>query len=406
MKSVLAAIALASSIWAAELPVDTKIEIRLKTKVSSNASKPHDPLEAMVIQPVLLGEQCVIPIGATLRGEVTKAEPSAAADQRASLQLDFNQLRGKNGKTIPIAAKVADIDNSRESVDKDGLIEGIVASDSLSNRMDQGLSKLSGRASGLADILQLAKTKLIKTTDAEIVYDPGVEMTLALTSREKVDPAAIDGMSVKIQAATAEPRLRELVNAQPYQTIAEKPPKPSDKTNLMFVGSQEELTAAFAAAGWVPAAGLTKVSGFETFAAIAEQRGYKEAPMSVLLLENRPADLNYQKQNNTFSKRHHLRVWRRPVQWQGQDVWVASSTHDIGIDFSAENRTFIHKIDPQIDDEKMKVVWDFLASGGVKYWTLVDRPNVPKESMNATGDKLMTDGKMAVIVLGPIPAAR
>jgi hypothetical protein len=406
MKSVLAAICLACSVSGAELPADTKIEIRLKTKVSSNASKPHDPLDAIVIQPVLLGNQCVIPIDATLRGEVVKAEPSAAADQRALLQLDFNQLLGKRGKTIALTAKVADVDNGRESVDDSGVIQGIVASESLSNRMDTGLTKLGSRASGLADILQLAKTKFLKTTDAEIVYDSGVEMTLKLTAKETIDPAAISGMTAPVQATAADPRLQQLVNAQPFQTIAEKPPKPSDKTNLMFIGSQEQLAAAFKAAGWMAAAGLTKASGFETFAAIAEQRGYKEAPMSVLLLEDRPADLNYQKQNNTFSKRHHLRVWRRPVQWQGQDVWVASATHDIGIDFSAESRTFIHKIDPQIDEEKMKVVWDFLATGAVKYWTLVDRPNVPKESMNATGDKLITNGKMAVIVLGDVPATR
>jgi hypothetical protein len=400
MKSVLAAVCLACSVSGAELPAGTKIEIRLKTKVSSNASKPHDPLEAIVIEPVLIGSQCIIPLGATVRGEVARSEPSAAADQRALLQLDFTQLVGKHEKPIPLAAKVTDVENGRESVDESGVIQGIVASESLSNRMDQGLEKLTDRASGLAGILQLAKTKLIKTTDAEIVYDSGVEMTIALTAKETIDPADVPGMTANIQPAAADRRLEQLVNAQPFQTIAEKPPKPSDKTNLMFIGSQEQLTAAFAAAGWMPAAGLTKGSGFETFAAIAEQRGYKEAPMSVLLLENRPADFNYQKQNNTFSKRHHLRVWRRPVQWQGQDVWVASATHDIGIDFSAENRTFIHKIDPQIDQEKMKIVWDFVGTGGVKYWTLVDRPNVPKESMNATGDKLVTDGKMAVIALG------
>jgi hypothetical protein len=28
---------------------------------------------------------------------------------------------------------------------------------------------------------------------------------------------------------------------------------------------------------------------------------------------------------------------------------------------------------------------------------------VPKESMNATGDKLLTDGRMAVLVLGAVP---
>ena len=37
---------------------------------------------------------------------------------------------------------------------------------------------------------------------------------------------------------------------------------------------------------------------------------------------------------------------------------------------------------------------------------LVDRPKVPTESMNATGDKLLTDGRMAVLVLGAVPASK
>jgi hypothetical protein len=406
MKSVLAAICLVCSVSAAELPVGTKISLRLKTKVASNSSKPHDALEAVVIQPVLSGSQGLIPTGATLRGEVVKAQPSEAADQRATLQLDFNRLNGSRGKTIALSTKLDEVDNARESVDESGVIQGIVASESLSSRMDQGLNKLSARASGLADILQLAKTKLIKTTDSEIVYEPGVEMTIELTAKAAIDPGSIPGLSVPPRPTDPEPRLQQMANGQPFQTIAEKPPKPSDRTNLMFIGSREDLIAAFAAAGWAAAAALSKVSGFETFAAIAEQRGYKEAPMSILLLEGQPADLNYQKQNNTFSKRHHLRIWRRPVQWQGQDVWVASSTHDIGIDFSAENRTFIHKVDSHIDDERMKVVWDLLSTGAVKSWTLVDRPNVPKEGMNATGDQLLTDGKMAVLRLGPVANAK
>ena len=159
-------------------------------------------------------------------------------------------------------------------------------------------------------------------------------------------------------------------------------------------------------AGWSAARALNKLSALETFQAMAEMRGYKEAPMSVLLLEGRPAEFNYQKQNNTFAQRHHLRIWRRPVTWEGQDVWVASSTHDTGIDFSAENRTFIHKVDSHIDDERAKVVSDFLFTGAVKSMALVDRPKVPTESRNATGDKLLTDGRMAVLVLGAVPPSK
>ena len=69
-----------------------------------------------------------------------------------------------------------------------------------------------------------------------------------------------------------------------------------------------------------------------------------------------------------------------------------------GIDISPEDHTFIHKVDSQIDRERAKVVNDLLLTGMVKSLALVDRPAVPKESANATGDKLITDGQMAVIV--------
>lgn len=406
MMRVLAVICMACAAFAAELPAGSKIVIRLKTGVASNTAKAHDPLEAIVVQPVVANGQSLVPIGAVVSGEVVKAQPSEAADQRASLQLDFNRLVKSRGGSVALATKLDEVDNARENVDENGAIQGILASESLSDRMDQGLSKLSARASGLADILQLAKDKLLKTADAEIVYGAGVEMIIELTAKASIAPGSIAGLAVPLLPAPADSRLRQMVNAQAFQTIAEKPPKPSDRTNLMFIGSREDLTAAFAAAGWAPATALSKVSGFETFIAIAEQRGYKEAPMSVLLLEGRPADLNYQKQNNTFSKRHHLRIWRRPVEWGGEDVWVASSTHDIGIDFSPETRTFIHKVDSQIDNERMKIVWDLLSTGAVKSWWLVDRPGVPKEGANATGDTLVTDGKMAVLRLGPVAPGR
>ena len=130
---------------------------------------------------------------------------------------------------------------------------------------------------------------------------------------------------------------------------------------------------------------------------MAEDRGYKEAPVSILFLDDRPPDLAFEKTNNTFSARHHLRIWRRPGVFGGKPVWVSSSTHDTGIDFSEENRTFIHKIDPHIDRERAKVVNDLLFTGTVKGLALVDRPSVPAKGYNATGDQILTDGRMAVL---------
>ncbi|MEJ7608317.1 MAG: LssY C-terminal domain-containing protein [Bryobacteraceae bacterium] len=158
------------------------------------------------------------------------------------------------------------------------------------------------------------------------------------------------------------------------------------------------MQAAFKLAGWSPAHELSGQSVMETVRAVAEMRGYKEAPMSRLLLDGRRSNFEFQKGNNTFAKRHHLRVWQRPETYQDKPIWVSSSTHDIGIEFSQENRTFIHLIDPQIDRERGKVVSDLLFTGKVESIALVARPEVPRDASNATGDKLVTDGRMAVIL--------
>jgi hypothetical protein len=170
--------------------------------------------------------------------------------------------------------------------------------------------------------------------------------------------------------------------------MAQKPSKPSDITNIMLIGTPEQVQQAFAAAGWTNAAALSTQAKFETFKAIAEQRGYKEAPVSILMLQDKPPDLVFEKLNNTFAQRHHLRVWRRPDAFGGQPVWVIAATHDTGIDFSQENRTFIPK-----------VVNDLIFGGHVRSVALVERPNVPQHGQNATGDSLETDAKMAVLVL-------
>jgi len=71
----------------------------------------------------------------------------------------------------------------------------------------------------------------------------------------------------------------------------------------MFIGSQEQVKGAFTDAGWSEASKLGAKSKFETLRAITEDRGYGEAPVSILYLDGRAPDLVFEKLNNTFSKR-------------------------------------------------------------------------------------------------------
>ncbi|MCS6952936.1 MAG: LssY C-terminal domain-containing protein [Bryobacterales bacterium] len=377
------------------LAVGTELQVRLLTPVSSRGTPAGQRVEAVVIAPVATPDGALaIPSGTVVGGCVRAARPYAP-EQRAVLELDFFELSLPSGERRPLAAKVAEVDNARESVDEQGRIVGILESETLIAKMDRGLERLQGRFARLAGVLRTAKEAVFEPPDADIVYEAGTELRLALTSPfplERIFPPPA------LEAIEPAEDLLELVNAQPLQTTAASSAKPSDVTNLMFLGRREQIEAAFREAGWSPADPLDARSGLETARAVLENRGYKQAPMSVLLLEGRKPDLEFQKQLNTFAKRHHLRIWKRPARFGEREVWVAAATHDIGIAFSPENRTFIHVIDSAIDRERGKVVIDLVFTGRVRGLALVERPAAPRQTQNATGDTIVTDGRMAVLL--------
>lgn len=361
---------------AVNLPTGTTISIRLHTPVSSKTAKAGDAFEAVAL---------TVAPGAVVRGTVESVRP-AGSDTRAQLVLHFESMAGQK-----ISARLTGIDNVRETVDETGKIDGILPNETISGRLDDGLQKLAGRYAGFASVLSAAKSAVLETADTDIVYAAGTEMEIEL-----LQPAAIEPPDAPHPASLPD---AEVLAGEPFRTVAQSPPKPSDITNLILVGTVDSVRGAFTAGGWSEAAGLSSWSKFQTFRAIAEERGYKEAPVSVLMLDGRPPDLVFEKVNNTFARRHHLRIWKRPATFRNLPVWAVAATHDTGITFSDTDRTFIHQIDSQIDRERDKVVSDLVFTGRVQAMQLFARPAVPKDLQNATGDRLDTDTRIAVLLL-------
>jgi hypothetical protein len=388
----------AMPVAAQEIPAGTEISVRLTTKVSTQESHAEDPVEAVVISPVVLDARIAIPAGSTARGTVSKVVAPKDPDGRGVVSLEFKELEA-GGRKLAMAARVGSIDNAREHLNEKGEITGILASETVSERLDAGITKVAQNYSGLADILGAVKNIVVQPTKTDIVYAPGVEMTLRLSEPLALPENAAMEAGVPAPGIADRDTLAELVAREPFQTVAQKPPLPSDITNLMLIGDEADLKKAFADAGWRAAATLSARSKFETLRALAEDRGYEEAPVSILMLEGRPPDMVFEKTNNTFAKRHHLRVWRRPAMFQGKQVWAVAATHDVGINFSEKDRTFIHRVDSQIDRERAKVTDDLMFAGHVAGIEMVERPQAPKEGKNATGDTLSTDGKIAVLML-------
>jgi hypothetical protein len=381
---------------AQQIPAGTEMAIRLTGSVSTSTAKIGDPVDAVAIAPVAANGHAAIAAGAELHGTVGKVTPASSANTRAALLLRFHRIV-IDSRPYPIAARISGVDNARETVDGTGEIDGILASETISGQLDAGLDQLSDRYSGFAGILSAAKSALIDEASGEIVYPAGVEMTLKLTAPLDVPPETVDGPPA--WPAAARNALAKFLAHEPFQTMAEDPPKRSDLTNLLLAGPEDAVRRAFQQAGWSSAASLNPFSQFETLRALAEDRGYDEAPVSILRLAGKPPEMVFEKTTDTFAQRHHLRIWRRPGTMAGQPLWAVAATHDIAIDFSEAERTFIHRIDPQIDRERDKVMNDMLFTGRVKACELFDRQQAPRLTQNATGDRIETDGRIAVLWL-------
>lgn len=377
------------------LPVGTQLELRLTSEASSD--KPSGTIvTAVVIVPVLVNGVSALNAGAQVTGNTADASAAKPAtdpggEKPATLRLQFTKIADASGHSQAISSALTSVDNAREKVDDSGLITGIIASQTYEGLLNAGLGKLSGQ---FGTLLNAAKGAFLKDVDPSIDYKPGVELTIKLTKELNWTSGA---PASSVGAITPAATLAALVAIEPFRTVAQNPPKPSDLTNLMFIGTEDQVKTAFKEAGWFSAAELSATSRAETARAIIENRGYSEAPMSVLYLDGKPPDLTFQKQNNTFDKRHHIRIWLRSEKFNGQPVWVAAATHDIGITLSPVSHNFTHGIDPNIDAERSKVTNDLLFTGHVKATALADRPQVPADLSNATGDKLISDHKLSVL---------
>ncbi|HKS75979.1 MAG TPA: LssY C-terminal domain-containing protein, partial [Terriglobales bacterium] len=158
---------------------------------------------------------------------------------------------------------------------------------------------------------------------------------------------------------------------------------------------------AFDDAGWLEAGNLGLGSALKVAQATVRDSGDDNAPVSLLRLNDKPPDLVFQKSLDTFAKRHHIRIWKLDQRYQGKQVWVGAATHDIATSDSRAGTKWTHRIDPHIDRERDWVQTDLLFAGTALGYLDVDRPDAPKKASNATGDDIVTDGKMTVLNLAP-----
>jgi len=211
------------------------------------------------------------------------------------------------------------------------------------------------------------KVVIARSPDPEISFPAGTEFILRLaadaTIPYRATPAsAIPQLSYQDMAA-----VHRVLAKLPQQRTNRGPNHPSDLVNILFLGNRDALNRVFHAAGWSGAHQQSLRSIFGMYHCMVQRMGYSMAPMGRLTLNGVRADLGYQKSLNTFSKRHHVRLWKQ----QEDEAWLSSASEDVG--YRLRNMHLTHATDPVIDNERNKVLNDLAFTGCLDAAALVPR---------------------------------
>lgn len=383
------------------VPQGTVLEIRLKKAVSSYSTKAGTEIWAEVIAPVEVQGKTVLPMGTELLGYVKEARKVGLGFSRetALLHLEFDKLQIPGRAEQTLQGQVSKLDDAREQVDAEGRVRGIRATESFS-------SILSGFAVSVASFDPMALSfalasslSVFRLPDSSVVLPAGAELKFKVMADLPVS-GGFPPQYPAFQATKAQrSELERIVKELPFRTATQDDGMASDLTSLLYLGRKDAIEKAFDAAGWVRSDKLDGTSTYGVMRSIIENQGYKAAPMSVLTLDKKVPEYTFAKTLNTFFSRHHLRIYSQPVNYQGSEVWTSTATYDMGIGFSRAAKTFVHVINEHIDEERRKVINDLVLTGCVEGVTYLDRPWVPMDAKNATGDTLRTDGRIAVLRL-------
>jgi hypothetical protein len=388
---------LSATLRADILPSGSEIELRLLHPVGTRISHAGDPIEAIVIAPVMTSRGTVlITPGATLSGRVESVGRLGLGLKRAraTLGLQLDTLHIPDGPNLPVHTRLGLIEAAKEKVSEDGVVGGIRPAANLSSTVSYYLVPILCLDPGFGLPVLAVKFLIARSPDSEIYFPTGTEFAVRLLDALEFAgrPGTTTETSIEPLSSSDLATARGLLAELPTQQADQGPKHPSDLLNILFLGDRGQLNRAFHAAGWVGAQEHSALTIYRMYHCMVQRTAYSAAPMGKLKLNGITSDAEYQKSLNTFSKRHHLRLWRQAES----DAWFSAATEDISYRFHRGHLT--HASDPHIDDERAKVVNDLAYTGCLDSAAVIERSWEFRPDPDSAAS-IQTDGKIAVLRL-------
>lgn len=335
-----------------EVPAGQTFRIRLLQPVSSYSTKRGATIRGVLIEPPRCDGEALFPEGSIVEGRMKSVHKVGLGFRHevATLDMEFDRIRPRTGSAVAIQARVDQVDDAREKI-SDGVIHGIRATNTPQDHLTSRLEYVAMWSPDTFWILPIYRIAVPFLPEPEIYFPAGTDVILQLVSPVSVSLVRAPAAETLEFSSSEQMTLDAEAAGVPDRTLT-LDGRAADAVNVVFLGSEEQLTEAFDAAGWFGTDPMSRRTAFHEIGAFLLVKNYPRGPMSTQLLDGSAQALSLQKGLDSLAIRDHLRIWRTSRRWLGQPAWFAASTQDVSATLSVGKLRFIHHVDGDIDVER------------------------------------------------------
>jgi len=374
------------------VPVGTHIPIRFVQRVTSGRDTVGTPVLVQTMGAVVRDSCVILPPYLRAKGHVVVSKGGGRFGRHGRLGLSFDSLEVRPGRWAAVSAVLDTLEYApRERLGDSGLV-----SSGKTSIVGVGKKLVPAGVAAAADldavpVALLGGFSLIRRGPPVRILAGeigGIRLTapLLLPGGDRCEPVAAR------RELTEMPVLPQFLPRSENRTGTVL----GDPFNVLLLGTAAEIDSAFRAAGWLPAQKRSVLSVTREVTAAIASRPAMTAPVSTQYFAGRPQDLAYELAGPNVRIRHHIRIWLLDSL---SLVWVGAANKDVGVIFKPWEPQATHRIESHIDWERDRVVHDVEASGCGDLLDYMRLPGAVTEGRNVSGQKVVSDGRTAVVRL-------
>jgi hypothetical protein len=344
----------------------TAVGVQLARTISSAHAHKDDRLDFVVVKDVEVGGYTVIRAGAHAEGSVVGVKRKRPLGMGGDIILNLDSVELTNGERVSLVGR-KDFKGKAHTI-----------------RMAVGMAVTAALYAPAAPVFLLMRGR-----DSTVLK--GTEVTAytktdASVQAEDLPFARQSGSEVAEMITFLPPRVMDSAGRQ------------GDMLNLIFLAKEDDLQSAFARAGWLR---VEKSIPQIVWHLLWQRKHYAKLPMSNLYVFGRPQDYSYSlpEPKAIVARRHHLRIWKTDRQVDGVPLWVGAATHDVAIEFVRYKFQLLHKIDPNVDEEREFIARNLAEAKQLTSEQYVNCTEPVFRAQTATGQQYYSDSKMLFLDL-------